>query len=47
MKLMDRYIEERGDNHVQDNFLDSMLEVRIIHPSFALHEPRSVVCVEP
>ena len=37
MKLMDRYIEERGDSHVWDNFLDYTLEVRIIFLS--LHMP--------
>ena len=33
MKLMDKYIEERGDSHVWDNFLDYTLEVRINLPS--------------
>jgi hypothetical protein len=37
MKLMDRYIEERGDNHVWDDFLDYTLEVRIILSSLHMN----------
>ena len=44
MKLMDRYIDERGDSHVWDDFLDYTLEVRIILPSLRMkHDLRGTL----